>query len=274
MNTVGWIIKRGMAATVVVVLLAGQLVYSEETVSEKLRRFSDRSGNSFRGFVTAYDGKKEIVSIRRLDGKTGEAKLSVFSDEDQKFIREWGMRDSFMNGINFVPTMKSKRNEVIDSDSGTLKTLWDVNYELSLENTTSYAFTNMTLEYCVFYGQGTRDKDGNVVYSEGVLYGKNPIEEGIAASGKNTLKTEVIKVYSEQGRGTSFGIVDSRADYKVRGVWVRLTAKLPNGEVCVRDFRSSDDSFWKWVPRSHPVGLNVETTTKKPPTSVPSVSSQ
>lgn len=274
MNAVGWIIRTGMAATVVVVLLVGQSVYSEEKVSEKLRRFSDRNGNSFRGFITAYDEKKDLVSIRRLDGKTGDAKRSVFSDEDQKFIREWGMRDSFMNGINFVPTMKSERNEVIDGDSGTLKTLWDVNYELSLENTTSYAFTNMTLEYCVFYRQGTRGKDGTFVYSEGVLYGKNPIE-GIAASGKSTLKTEVIKLYSEQGRGTSFGIVDSRADYKVRGVWVRLSVKLPNGEVCVRDFRTSEDSFWKWVPQSHPVGLNAETTPKKPPLiSVQSASSQ
>lgn len=131
MNAAEWIIKTGIAATVVVVLLAGQSVYSEEKVSEKLRRFSDRDGNSFRGFITAYDEKKDIVSIRRLDGKTGDAKLSLFSDEDQKFIREWGMRDSFMSGINVVPTMNSKRNELIESGSDTLKTLWDVNYELS-----------------------------------------------------------------------------------------------------------------------------------------------
>lgn len=273
MNAVKWIIKTGMAATVVFLLLAGQSVYSEEKVSEKLRRFSDRDGNSFRGFITAYDGKKEIVSIRRLDGKTGDAKLALFSDEDQKFIREWGMRDSFMTGINFVPTMNSERDEIIDTGSNTLKTLWDINYELSLENPTSYDFTNMTLEYCVFYRQGTRGKEGNIVYSEGILYGKNPIK-GIPPSGKSTLKTDVIKLYSEQGRGTSFGIVDSRADYKVRGVWVRLTVKLPNGEVCVRNFRTSDDSFWKWVSQSHPVGLNVDTTTKKPPISVQSVSSQ
>ncbi|MBN2704367.1 MAG: hypothetical protein JXR23_09170 [Pontiellaceae bacterium] len=274
MNAVGWIIKTVMASTVVFTLLGGQSVYSEEKASEKLHRFSDRDGNSFRGFVTAYDDKKDIVSIRRLDGKTGEAKLSVFSGEDQKYIREWGMRNSFMSGINVVPTMNSERSEMIDNEKGTMKTLWDIHYELSLENTTSYGFTNMTLEYCVFYRQGTREKEGNIVYSEGVLYGKNPIE-GIASSGKSSLKTDVIKLYREQGRGTSFGIVDSRAEFKVRGVWVRLTVKLPNGEVCVRDFRSSDDSFWKWVSQSHPVGLNVDTTpTKKPQTSVQSVSSQ
>ncbi|MBN2686126.1 MAG: hypothetical protein JXR40_12660 [Pontiellaceae bacterium] len=272
MDAVGRIIKTVRVAAVVISVLTVSSAYSEEKVSDKLHRFSDREGNSFRGFVTAYDEKKDVVSIRRLDGKAGQASLSVFSDEDQKYIREWGMRDSFMSGIKFVTKLNSTRSELNDGDDGTIKTFWDVNYELSLENTTSYNYTNMTLEYCVFYRQGTRGDDG-FVYAEGVSYGKNTID-AIKASEKSTLNTDVIKLYSERGRGTSFGIVDSRAEYKVRGIWARLSVKLPNGEICVRNFRTSEDDFWKWVSQSHPVGLNVDTKQKKPLITVPTVSSQ
>jgi hypothetical protein len=272
MSVVGRIVKTGMAAAVVIGVLAVSTAYSEGKVAEKLRRFSDRDGNSFRGFVTAYDEKTDVVSIRRLDGKRGQANLSVFSDEDQKYIREWGVRDSFLTGITIVPKLNSERNELIDGDGDTIKTLWDVNYELSLENTTSYDFKNVTMEYCIFYRQGTRE-DETMVYSEGISHGKSSIEV-MKSSEKRRLKTDPIKLYSERGRGTSFGMVDSRAEYKVRGIWVRLSVQLPNGEVCVRDFRTSDDDFWKWVPRSHDVGLNVDTTKKKPLITLPAFSSQ
>ena len=254
------IFKRIMMGILTAMVMGTLSAHSEEL---EFHRFTDTQGNTFRGVLKAYNSKTGVATIRRLDGKTGDAKLSLFSEADRLYIRIWGLKDSFTRGVTITPqqiTRKLGEDEASISDA--TKIIWQTGYALKLRNTSNYDFSEIAMEYCIFYRQGIR-KAGEQVYSEGTLYNQELLEP-LKSNEERIITTKLTKLYQERGQESLFGAI-SGSKAEVRGIWIRLTTRLPSGELCVRDFRTSEDDDWKWVDQSIPVGLNLA---ERPPRTI------
>ena len=237
------------------VLVALGIALSAYSAERELYRFTDSEGRSFRGEVKAFNERTEVVTIRRLDGKTGSMKLSAFAEKDQQYIRKWALKAGFEQGVSIVPQFEF----VMDQDASTSgdvvnKNVWKASFNVVLSNPTPYDFGEISVEYCIFYRQGVRKEGESMIYSEGVCYGSSAVKT-LKSTEKTNLTTQAIRLFSEKGRNTIFGSV-SCSDANVRGIWVKMTSTLKTGETVVREFRTSDDKLWEWHDQSFGVGLN------------------
>lgn len=222
--------------------------------SEPHHEFRDMQGRKFSGNVVAFDASKQIVTVRRNDGKTGKMSLNVFCGPDQLYIRDWGISNDFMSGLNVsVQLVSSNVSSRATGVADVSKDIFEQGYKIHLENDSKSDFGRITVDYCIFYRQGVRNRD-TVNYEGGIARGKTALAE-LPIGADSTCKTMTIKLFSEAGSQTIFGkIEDSKSN--VKGIWLRLKTKLPSGHEVVREFRTSQDSSWKWSDSSVGVGLN------------------
>lgn len=247
-------IIRFIVGLAVISMFAGREVCSQE--EDHYRVFSDTEGRTFKGEIIAYDARRQMVRVRRAeDGKTANKELTVFAEPDQLYIRGWAVSNDFSSGVNI--TAKLRSSSVASEAAGltdVTKRVFDSVYTIGLTNATTTAFSNIDVEYCIFYRQGKRTGI-TINYDEGVAYGKTSVD-ALKPAGSASFSTKSIRLYTEGGSQTVFGSVEV-SDASIRGIWLRLKIKLPSGEDLVRDFRTSHDSYWEWTTQSTGAGLNV-----------------
>ena len=238
-----------LRSTALVCMLASAALAGDEC-----RMFTDAQGRTFSGKVIGFDEQEELVTLKCEDGRTGKMPLSVFSEADQTYFRDWGVSNDFLHGLVITANLKSA--EVSRKESGfsdMQKKVFDSIYEIGLRNKTATTFGKIKIEYCMFYRQGVR-KDCTVHYAEGICFGKTAVES-LAPHVTEGFKTKSVRLYAEGADYTVFG-VSGVSDAEVRGIWLRIQIKLPSGGELLREYRTSNDDFWKWTPQSIGVGLN------------------
>jgi len=220
----------------------------------EMRTFTDTQGRQIDGHLLAFDAASQIVTIKRADGRTGKLALSTLAEADRLIIQDWSYREAFLNGLTLTTELTSTNIPAIAAGiSDRSRKVFDAVYEIELSNPTAYSFEKLDLEYCIFYRQGERN--GIVVkYDEGICYNKQRVAV-IKPKDKISLETTKVRLYTESGSQTLFGQT-SVSDAGIRGIWMKLKAKLPSGEEIVREYRTSDDKYWKWTPGTVGVGMN------------------
>ena len=237
-------------------VLAGFVVLGAACAGAETRTLTDTQGRTIEGTILSFDSENQTIEFQRLDGKKGSLKLSLLSEKDQVFIREWAVETAFMTELKIVPRLVTTPVATEDTrDKDVTKQVAEFNYDVTLSNASSAALGKVEAEYCIFYRQGIRS-GSTINYDEGVCYGK-ATWDSVKASGAVSLQSKKIKLYSAVGASTLFGQAGF-SDANVRGIWLRLTTKLPSGEKLTREMRTADDTgyVWKWKPGSIGVGLN------------------
>ncbi len=222
--------------------------------SVEYHTFSDANDRSFEGRITDFNTGAATVTIERADGKTGSMPLSAFAEATRDYIRNWGASNDFMKGVTVSVQLKSKPVEDDQTAAAHSSRQHSVHhYLVRLKNETSSSFKKIAVEYCIFYRQG--DRDGSTIhYNEGICHGRTNVEL-LNPAAVTALETKGVRLYSEEQQMTMFGAADTfNAD--IRGIWLRLTTKLPSGEKITREYRTSNDSFWKWADYSIGAGEN------------------
>jgi hypothetical protein len=222
--------------------------------SSEYHTFSDTNDRSFEGTIKAFNAAAAVVTIERVDGKTGQMPLSAFAEATRGYILNWGASNDFMKGMTLSVDLKSQSVASGKLDAAQVpERVSEFYYVVQLSNKTTAALNKIAIEYCIFYRQG--DRDGSTInYKEGICHGRESVEP-LKPSATSALETKSIQLYSEESQTTIFGAADTfNAD--VRGIWLRLTTTLPSGEKITREYRTSNDSFWKWADYSIGAGLN------------------
>jgi hypothetical protein len=114
------------------------------------RNFSDSQGREMKAKLTDVSG--DDVYIERHDGLSTKVNISLFSKEDQKFIRDWDRKETLKNDaitIRFITEVEDK-SRWENNGSGILRKAWKEGYGIELNNESQLDLKNIRIEYLIF----------------------------------------------------------------------------------------------------------------------------
>ncbi len=221
----------------------------------------DTKGRSIRGKIMRYDAKKNVVTIQRDNRQQATIPLTMLSEKDQDYVRQWDFNKVFLSASSFK--IEAKRKKMKDGDGGysgynSAKKVENYGYEVTLQNRSTSTLENLELEYCIYYEQ-EEYKRGGEARKEGVRYGKLDVGTLLPKS-ERELVTKPVTIYTEEldsdwyyGSGA-----DNKQSGKVRGIWVQVHMVLDDGKKISRNFCLPDSLSGKmaWAKSSRAVGMN------------------
>jgi len=259
---VEWLTKKGkgkmkrlLSFMLVVLLVAGG------AFAKQYRDFTDTKGRTIRGCIQAFDERSGTVTFERDSHRTSKVPITVFSESDQVYIREWSHARFFLSESSFrisAGRKKTKDKEKSYSGSTWSEKVEDRGYEVVLENRSATQLENLEVKYCIFYEQD-EIKNHQQHMSEGVLCGDFSLSQ-LSPKTKKTLVTEMVKIYKRELSGGYYydANIKNVQTGRVRGIWIRVTMKLSSGEKLTRDYCLPDSlgNSKAWMKSSVNVGMN------------------
>ena len=205
------------------------------------RDFLDTQGRTIRGRVMGYDDPLEMVIIERDNKRSSKVSLSIFSGEDQQYIRAWGHNKSFLSTSLFKISAKRKEFRDKNSDlSGGDKSrkFENLGFEVILENRSTMELKDLEIEYCIYYEQEKTLK-GKQVTDDCVRFCNLEVG-GIPPKSKKELLTELVEIFHESAE-------NSIQKGRLQGIRFRVYIKLPSGEKLTREYNqpASLDKIWR-----------------------------
>ena len=114
------------------------------------RTFSDSQGREMNAKLIQVSG--EDIYIERLDGLSTKVNISIFSKEDQEFIRDWDRKETIKNDAikaRFITDVEGK-SRWDNNGSGIVRKTWKEGYKIELSNESQLDLKNIRIEYLVF----------------------------------------------------------------------------------------------------------------------------
>lgn len=229
--------------------------------AKQYRDFMDTKGRTIRGCIVAYDGRSKTVTFERENKRISKVPISIFSDADQNYIKEWECSKLFLSNTKFkISAQRKKEKDKDASYSGNAfsSKVELMGYEVVLENRSATSMKDIEVEYCIYYEQDeVRNRKQHT--AEGVFCGSFP-RETFPPKSKREKLTKTVKIYKrELGGGWyySSGIKNVQRG-QVRGIWIRVHMKLSSGEKLTRDYCLPDslNNSKSWMKSSINVGMN------------------
>lgn len=149
-------------------------------VSAEMRPFTNDNGTVIEAELVSHKGDK--VRLKRTDGKEFEVNPSIFSAEDEAYIKNWMAMNPAIKNYNFkVVTVKKKMegNSVNMGYKRVKNDLWS--YVISVTNNSQDPVSNLTVKYRVFHSNAAEGS-----YS---TYSERPSMKMVEGSSK--LETEL-----------------------------------------------------------------------------------
>lgn len=222
------------------------------------RIFSDGNGRTVEAKIIKYDADKEVVRIEsREDRSRYNVQTGYFSDEDQNYIRDWGLIQAFMSESKFKVSAEKKSHDK-EKKEGIIakKSVQPVSYEVKLQNCSGRPLPKMRLEYCLLWEQeqdikdkskkGTQSRD-----KEKVLMSRKGRADIEPFEKETVLKTDVaeLKFRRRAGAGelvySSGGLPKSLSAY-MKGILVKIHMTTPGGQTVAREYCYPSDLSKKY----------------------------
>jgi len=212
--------KQFLLTAILLIMLGTTAAASE------VRTFTDTQGRTMDAKVTRVSGDE--VYIERRDGLTTRVQISIFSEDDQKYIREWEEKNFLKSGAVEVRFSEGETDETKRTNGGIESTRYEAFYEVILKNTSDRAISDIRVEYLMLKfrdevaakkrsaGQIERQK-GTIKLAN--LYGR--AEERLATKKFEMLETELepgwVWAGGEEGKAR-------KSKDKLEGIWVKVYA--------------------------------------------------
>lgn len=210
--------KRFLPAILTTVLCL-QLLQAEDS---EMRLFTGAGGRTIEAKITNVIGDE--VYITREDGLATRAKISIFSQADQEFIKKWSMENLIAKGI-FEITFSEKNSRKSDWTSTVVQDrTWNASYEISIKNKTSEPVKDVSIEFMEkkweesVPGRDRDNREGRNLFQQG----KNALgdfkareEKRVETKGFPLKEYQVAAGYYYPG-----GKNDSKDELK--GIWVKV----------------------------------------------------
>jgi len=208
------------------------------------RDFTDASGREINAKLIRYDPIKKKVTIQRKGKGSTTVSISLFSEDDQKYIISWNKNKDFLSPqllkVEFTRN-QSKNADTSRNDSWGEDKCYDCTFSIELENRSSVDFKQVKLEYVIFYTQDHYRNNDNDKKEE--KSGRLHAQKTINILKKSTTNIETQKLHLTRRkvyRQTNLG-------FKMDGIIVKLRLKTDTGEAIYREIKFPDnlDHFWK-----------------------------
>ena len=119
-------------------------------VDAQTRPFTNDNGTVIQAELVSHTVDK--VKLKRTDGKEFEVNPSIFSDEDESYIKNWMTKTPAVKNYNFKVAISKKKMEGNSMNMGYKRVKNDLwSYVISITNNSQEPVSNLTVRYRVFY---------------------------------------------------------------------------------------------------------------------------
>lgn len=161
---------------------------------EEREFFNADKTKSFKGTVVGFDAEKKKVTIRTSKGGLSHAKLSAFSEADQKYI---------LDNVNVLAANKALEFSFKEvTGGGTKKTGFDTGYDIRLYNRGTTEIKDIELKYTIYYRVGSVQKGVKTVAKE---QSGDLSLDSLYGTLRYTLSTSKVKLVREIVKGKAGG---------------------------------------------------------------------
>jgi hypothetical protein len=202
------------------VLVFLMIVFSAQAADPGFRMFTDPNGREMYAKLTLVSG--DDVFIERQDGLATKVNISIFSREDQAYIRNWEMKDAWRKDVELRFKTHVSDREGWDGHPVERKT-WKEGYKVVIQNETAFDMEDVRIEYRVFK------------FEDAIAAEKR--SEGEVKKLKGSAKVTRVPAWSEESTETSqFPMQETKlaggwswtsggketSKDKMEGIWVRV----------------------------------------------------
>ena len=187
------------------------------------RTFSDSQGREMNAKLTQVSG--EDIYIERLDGLSTKVNISIFSKEDQEFIRDWGRKETLKNDairVRFITDIEDKSGWE-DNLRGVLKKTWKESYGIELSNESQLDLENIRIAYLIIKFEDAvaaqKRTEGEVRYLTGET--KVPALKARSKARVSTKKFPMMETKLAPGFVWPGGGKKTSED-DMRGIWIKV----------------------------------------------------
>ena len=214
--------KKSHRLSLLVVL--SLLLAAASGIAGEQRYLVDKNGKTIDARLISHPGADSGKLVIETKGKEFLVELSIFREEDQKYLREWIKRTPA--SVNYDLEVSATKTKLGKDDYG---------YNLNVKNTGKEALSNFKIKYRVFM----KNRKGEPVFKDHEESVEGPLNKGKTASLK-TKSFDPNTIAVRKKNVTSIVTTSSSNDKKktrsgVLGVLVRVIDH--NGRV-VEDWRS------------------------------------
>ena len=161
---------------------------------------SSDNSQSFNGQLTDYDAAKKVVTVKLKNGKDSTFKLSLLSEDDQKYVLNNQVSLSAIKGLNV--TFKEIKEKSTRTEEGLIRTtIAPTYYDVTVYNRSKTPIRELKLNYHYYYCVGTlvaggprhmpKVQTGSLIFDK--LFGQDTA----------TLKTSAIDIIRASKKGVS-----------------------------------------------------------------------
>ena len=185
------------------------------------RLFTDPQGREMHAKLAVVSG--DDVFIERQDGLATKVDISIFSEEDQAYIRDWEKKADWGKNVELVFRSHVTERTSWDKSSSIFRKTWKEGYEVTIKNETAFGMEDVRIEYRVFKFEDAiaaqKRSEGEVKKLKGsAKVGKIPAWSA-AATETTQFPMQQTKL-APRTRWASGGKETSKD--KMDGVWVRV----------------------------------------------------
>ena len=256
----------GMKRLVLFICLVAMV--SGVRAATEYRDFTSAEGKTIRACILAYDAPNEIVAVERENRGSSKVPITVFSEDDQEYIKRWNNQNSIKSTTKFkISCDRRSINDWTEEKMGTIRYtsgsevhnqvigkqfFKETGYEIIFANRNNHAVTGLILEYCIYYEQEVRT-DKNL--QQGILFGSVAIDK-LTQSERKNIQTDSVVTFKDMS-DSSF--INARVlKGEVHGISMRLYLQEGDEKTLIREMAVPDSvtANHEWSSQSSPVGYN------------------
>ena len=213
----------------------------------KTRIFTDTKGRSIEAELEKFEESSSTVTIKKAGSRQSmRVPLSLFSEKDQAYIRDWGRLQALHDSRFDIDISKSSKRNA-DKSFGTYastEVVYDHCYNLSFENGTKCNLENMDLEYVIYYEQDHHLNGGynKAVTKNGTMY----VKDTISVPARDVVEISTEKVPLVEWKTATIAQIKS----DIEGIRIRLTLRADGGAETTREFSYPSKLKYAWTDQT------------------------
>lgn len=204
-----------------------------------MHAFELKDGRALEAEVIGFNARLGKVELKRPDGKRVKVKPDIFTDADQKYIREWAMLDGFQNPSTFKVECAEKKIEQWKEESSAFQTKYErFVYEITFENKAAVPVGTLKVEYRIFFEQEENDLSTKKVATS-KLTKPGSFDVGLLdVRDKKMMTSESIVLKEFEFNMSDYyvpGGDPESTNGEISGIWLKITVTSEGGQVATRD---------------------------------------
>ena len=203
------------------VLILLSLASIQFASAENFRTFKDKSGREMEAKLVRLSDSE--VSIEQKDGLTTKINISIFSSEDQKYIKNWAKLNLLASGIFEVRFTNEDSKKQKSSSGGIERERYNGAYGIEVTNTSYENIKDIRIEYLVLKFEDAlaaqKRSEGDSIRIKGTTHieyigGRSSAEAVTKAVPMQETKLEQGYVWTGGGKKTSKDVLE--------GIWIKM----------------------------------------------------